>query len=60
MKKFSVLVYLHINIIIKSTEGKVFFWRVIFMSKKILILNGSPRLNGNTHALIEKFSEGAK
>lgn len=30
------------------------------MAKKILILNGSPRLNGNTHALIEKFSEGAK
>lgn len=30
------------------------------MAKKILILNGSPKLNGNTHALIEKFSEGAK
>ena len=30
------------------------------MSKKILILNGSPRKNGNTKALIESFTEGAK
>lgn len=30
------------------------------MSKKVLILNGSPRLNGNTHALIEEFIKGAK
>ena len=28
--------------------------------KKILILNGSPRMNGNTSALIEEFSKGAK
>ena len=28
--------------------------------KKILILNGSPRLNGNTSALIEEFTKGAK
>lgn len=28
--------------------------------KKILILNGSPRLNGNTFSLIEKFTKGAK
>lgn len=28
--------------------------------KKILILNGSPRLNGNTSALIEEFIKGAK
>lgn len=29
------------------------------MQKKILILNGSPRPNGNTAALIESFSNGA-
>lgn len=29
------------------------------MSKKILILNGSPRSNGNTSALVRSFSEGA-
>lgn len=28
--------------------------------KKILILNGSPRLNGNTFSLIEEFTKGAK
>ena len=28
--------------------------------KKILILNGSPRVNGNTKALIEEFTKGAK
>lgn len=27
--------------------------------KKILILNGSPRLNGNTHELISSFEKGA-
>lgn len=30
------------------------------MSKKILILNGSPRPNGNTSALIEAFTKGAE
>ena len=30
------------------------------MSKKIVILNGSPRLNGNTKGLIAAFSEGAE
>lgn len=30
------------------------------MSKKIIILNGSPRLNGNTSALIERFKKGAE
>ena len=30
------------------------------MSKKILILNGSPRPNGNTAALIAAFTEGAQ
>lgn len=30
------------------------------MNKKILILNGSPRANGNTVALIENFSKGAE
>lgn len=30
------------------------------MSKKIIILNGSPRLNGNTAALISSFIEGAQ
>jgi multimeric flavodoxin WrbA len=30
------------------------------MAKKILILNGSPRKNGNTTALIEAFANGAK
>lgn len=30
------------------------------MGKKILILNGSPRKNGNTATLIEHFSKGAQ
>lgn len=30
------------------------------MNKKILILNGSPRIKGNTSALIEEFTRGAK
>lgn len=30
------------------------------MSKKIVILNGSPRLNGNTKGLIEAFTKGAE
>lgn len=30
------------------------------MSKKILVLNGSPRLNGNTAALIKEFTRGAE
>lgn len=30
------------------------------MSKKIVVLNGSPRPNGNTAALIEAFSMGAE
>lgn len=30
------------------------------MSKKIVILNGSPRLSGNTAALIEAFTKGAE
>lgn len=30
------------------------------MEKRILILNGSPRKNGNTSALVRKFSEGAE
>lgn len=30
------------------------------MAKHILILNGSPRQNGNTSALIREFSRGAK
>jgi multimeric flavodoxin WrbA len=30
------------------------------MSKKIMILNGSPRENGNTAALVEAFQEGAE
>ena len=29
------------------------------MNKKIVILNGSPRKNGNTSALVKSFSEGA-
>ena len=29
------------------------------MSKKIIILNGSPRPNGNTAALIQSFTDGA-
>jgi multimeric flavodoxin WrbA len=28
--------------------------------KKVLVLNGSPRKNGNTSALIQNFIEGAK
>ena len=28
--------------------------------KKIMILNGSPRKNGNTSTLIEKFCAGAR
>lgn len=30
------------------------------MSKKIVILNGSPRKNGNTSALVKAFTRGAK
>ena len=30
------------------------------MSKKIIILNGSPRPNGNTAALIDEFTKGAE
>lgn len=30
------------------------------MAKKIVILNGSPRRNGNTSALVRKFTEGAE
>ncbi|MCM1397864.1 MAG: flavodoxin family protein [Clostridium sp.] len=30
------------------------------MGKKIVILNGSPRRNGNTSALVKKFTEGAE
>ena len=30
------------------------------MSKKIMILNGSPRKNGNTSALVKAFTEGAE
>ncbi len=30
------------------------------MSKKIVILNGSPRKNGNTAALVKAFKEGAE
>lgn len=30
------------------------------MDKKIVILNGSPRKNGNTAALVKSFAEGAK
>ncbi|MDR3766147.1 MAG: flavodoxin family protein [Butyricicoccus sp.] len=30
------------------------------MSKKIVILNGSPRPNGNTTALVQAFTEGAE
>ncbi|PNV64996.1 FMN reductase [Rubneribacter badeniensis] len=30
------------------------------MSKKIVVLNGSPRKRGNTSALVEAFAEGAR
>lgn len=30
------------------------------MSKKIVILNGSPRKNGNTSALVKAFTQGAR
>ena len=30
------------------------------MSKKIVVLNGSPRKNGNTAALVRAFTEGAE
>lgn len=30
------------------------------MSKKIIILNGSPRRKGNTSALVKVFTEGAE
>lgn len=30
------------------------------MSKKIVILNGSPRRNGNTSALVREFTQGAE
>lgn len=34
--------------------------KVSQMSKKIIVLNGSPRKNGNTSALIDRFTEGAR
>ena len=30
------------------------------MSKKVCILNGSPRLHGNTKELIKRFTKGAE
>lgn len=30
------------------------------MGKRIVILNGSPRRNGNTSALVKRFTEGAE
>ncbi len=30
------------------------------MSKKIVVLNGSPRKNGNTSALVREFTRGAR
>lgn len=30
------------------------------MSKKIMIFNGSPRVNGNTETLIDAFIQGAE
>ena len=30
------------------------------MSRKIVILNGSPRRNGNTSSLVKSFTEGAE
>ena len=30
------------------------------MAKRIVVLNGSPRRNGNTSCLIEAFTEGAE
>jgi len=30
------------------------------MSKKIIILNGSPRINGNTSSLVNEFTRGAE
>lgn len=33
---------------------------VLIIKKKIVILNGSPRANGNTVSLIQHFTEGAK
>ena len=30
------------------------------MAKKIVILNGSPRKNGNTSELVKAFTEGAE
>lgn len=30
------------------------------MGKKIVVLNGSPRKNGNTSALAREFTKGAK
>ena len=30
------------------------------MSKKIVILNGSPRKKGNTSALVKAFTQGAE
>ena len=30
------------------------------MGRNILVLNGSPRMNGNTAALVEQFTKGAE
>lgn len=46
--------------------GRLLRWRissepeVIVVGKKIVILNGSPKRNGNTSALVKAFTEGAE
>lgn len=47
-------------IIIEDRTAVNMKYEVSIMGKKIIVLNGSPRMNGNTMGLIEKFTEGAE
>ncbi len=44
----------------ERNETKILKGKEITMGKKILVLNGGPRLAGNTAALITAFVEGAE
>ena len=52
-----------IAIIIISTAGKVNpaeKWRILIMSKKIVVITGSPRKNGNSFAMTDAFIKAAE
>ena len=49
--KILVIILLHMKNFVKGEFN---------LSKKIIILNGSPRIKGNTSALVNEFTRGAK